>query len=82
MLKLKEIRESKGLTRADIAQMLGVTTESVRRYETEERKLDQDSIMKLCFGLEVTPDELLGYQEAYDKYTKYLQSLDEEEVEQ
>lgn len=82
MLKLKELRISKGLTQLDIAKILGVNQQAVSHYEVGRRKLDQDQIIKLCLGLDVTPDELLGYQEAYDKYTKYLQSLDEEEVEQ
>ncbi len=82
MLKLREIRLSKDLTQQDIADILGVTRQAAARYETEERKLDQDSILKLSLALEVTPDELLGFEEAYKEYTKYLLSLDEEEVEQ
>lgn len=82
MLKLKEIRLDKGLRQQDIAELLGVSIAAASRYESEERKLDQDQIVKLCLGLDVTPDELLGFKEAYDKYTKYLESLDEDQVEQ
>lgn len=82
MLKLKEIRLSKGLKQHDIAEVLGVTQQAVARYESEERKLDQNQIVKLSLALEVTPDELLGFEEAYEEYTKYLLSLDEEDIEQ
>lgn len=82
MLKLKEIRLQKGLKLSDVAKILGVSIEAARRYELELRKLDQDSIVKLCLDLEVTPDELLGFEEAYKKYTEYLQSLLEDETEQ
>lgn len=82
MLKLKEIRVSKGLKQQDIAEILGITQAAASRLESEERKLDQDQIIKLSLALEVTPDELLGFKEAYDKYTEYLQSLLEDEVEQ
>lgn len=82
MLKLKEIRLSKGLKQQDIADILGVTQVAAGRYETEERKLDQNQIIKLSLALEVTPDELLGFEEAYKKYTEYLQKLLEDEVEQ
>lgn len=82
MLKLKEIRLSKGLKQSDIAKILDVDPVSVSRYENEERKLDQDSILKLCLALDVTPDELLDFEEAYKKYVEYLKSLDEEETPQ
>lgn len=81
MLKLKEIRLKKGLKQSDIAKILGVTRQSATRYELEQSKLNQDEIIKLCLALDVTPDELLGYEEAYQKYTEYLQSLDDEETE-
>lgn len=79
MLKLKEIRIKKGLKQSDIAKILGVTRQSASRYELEQSKLNQDEIIKLCLALDVTPDELLGYEEAYQKYTEYLKTLDEED---
>jgi len=79
MLKLKEIRLKKGLKQSDIAKILGVTRQSATRYELEQSKLNQDEIIKLCLALDVTPDELLGYEEAYQKYTEYLKTLDEED---
>ena len=82
MLKLKDIRLKKGLKQQDIADILDVSIAAISRYESEERKLNQDQIVKLCLGLEVTPDELLGFEEAYRKYTEYLQSLEDDEVKQ
>ena len=79
MLRLKEIRLNKGLTQQELAIKLGITQQSIARYESEARKLDQDLIIKICLVLDVTPDELLGFEEAYKKYSEYLQSLDEEE---
>lgn len=82
MLKLKQIRLSKGLTQQDIAKILGVSHQTAAKYEVEQVKLNHQQIIKLCLDLDVTPDELLGFKEAYDKYTEYLQSLLEDEVEQ
>ena len=79
MLKLKEIRIKKGLLQRDIASILGVTQSAASLYELEERKLDQDQIIKLCLELDVTPEELLGFKEAYEKYVEYLESLKKEE---
>ncbi len=75
MLKLKEIRIKKGLLQRDIANILGVTQSAASLYELEERKLNQDQIIKLCLELDVTPDELLGFKEAYEKYVDYLISM-------
>lgn len=80
MLKLKEIRTKKGLKQSDIASILGVTQTAAARYESEARKLNQDEIIKLCLALDVTPDELLGFEEVYQKYTEYLNSLDDEDT--
>lgn len=79
MLKLKEIRQQKGLLQKDIADILKVKQAAISKYENEDRKLNQDQIIKLCLALEVTPDELLGFKEAYKKYTDYLNSLMEDE---
>ena len=78
MLKLKDIRIKKGLFQRDIARILGVTQSAASHYELEERMLNQDQIVKLCLELEVTPEELLGFKEAYEKYVAYLMSLKEE----
>lgn len=81
MLKLKSIRIKKGNTQQDLANYLGVTQNAISNYESELRKLDQDSIVKLALFLEVTTDELLGFEEAYQSYTEYLQKLKEKEEE-
>lgn len=81
MIKLKEIRIRRGYTQKDIADILGVTVAAISRYEKEQRKLDQELIMKLCVALEVTPNELLGFDEAYENYTNYLMSLRKKDIE-
>lgn len=78
MLKLREIRLKKGLNQTEVGKILGVNQTAVSKYELEQRKLDQDQIIKLSLALEVTPDELLGFKEAYKNYSKYLQSLAKE----
>ena len=80
MLKLKEIRIKKGLLQRDIANILGVTQSAASLYELEERKLNQDQIIKLCLELDVTPDELLGFKEAYEKYVDYLISMTKDNI--
>jgi len=78
MIKLKEIRIKKGITQEEIAKFLGVKQVTVSRYETEQRMLNQDQINKLSLFLDVTPNELLGFDEVYANYTNYLISLKKE----
>lgn len=82
MLRLKEIRVEKGLTQNDLAKILDVSPQAVGRYEAGKRQLDPEQIIKLSLALEVTPNDLLGFEEAYKKYTEYLKSLLDDEEEQ
>ena len=75
VIKLKEIRVRKGITQEEIANFLGVKQVTVSRYETEQRMLNQDQINKLSLFLDVTPNELLGFDEVYKNYVEYLMSL-------
>lgn len=74
-MKLKEIRLKKGLSQQFIADVLGVKQSAISKYELGKSKLTQEQIIKLSIALEVTPNELLGFDEAYKSYTEYLQSL-------
>ena len=78
MLKLKEIRIKKGFSQHDIAIFMGVAQATISKYELGNRKLNHDQVVKLSLLLDVTPDELLDFKEAYEKYTKYLEQLAKE----
>lgn len=78
-MKLKEIRIKKGLTQQDLAEIMGVSDSTISKYEKGKRKLNHDQIVKLSIALEVTPNELLGFKEAYKSYSDYLISLKKEE---
>ena len=80
MLRLKEIRIKNGISQKDLADFLGVSRVTVSRYENEKRMLDQDLIIKISLYLDVTTDELLGFDEAYKKYSDYLISLTNKDV--
>jgi transcriptional regulator with XRE-family HTH domain len=75
MLKLKEIREKRGLTQQELANMLGVHKITISKYENEKLKIDQDTIIKLSILLETNPNDLLGYTEGYTNFKNYLMSL-------
>ena len=51
-------RNSKGLTQKDIADMLGVKTQSYQAYETGVSLPSAENLLKLAIVLEVSIDEL------------------------
>lgn len=75
VLKLKEIREKKGLTQQELADFLGIHKITVSKYENEKLKLDQNNMVKMCIILDTTPNELLGFERKYKDFTDYLMSL-------
>ncbi len=60
MIRLEEIRRQKGLTRADLSEMVSASAQSIYRWEKGFRQPDAVMIQRLSKVLEVTADELLG----------------------
>ncbi|BAK21875.1 repressor protein [Melissococcus plutonius ATCC 35311] len=52
--KIKEYRERRNLTQEDLADMLNTTRQSISRYETGERKANQDMLFKLSEIYEIS----------------------------
>lgn len=60
MTNLKNIREKKGISQAQLAAMLGVTQGAVSAWETGRWEPSIDALKKIAQILEVTVDELIG----------------------
>jgi transcriptional regulator with XRE-family HTH domain len=75
MLRLKEIRENRGLTQHQLADLMGLHHMTISKYERGTLKLDQDSIIKFSEILEVTPNDLLGFEISLSKYQEHLNNL-------
>ena len=54
--KIKNLRTSKGLTQSDLADILGITRQSISRYEKGERKADQDTLFALAEHFNISID--------------------------
>lgn len=63
MLKLKEIRENKGLTQEQVGKFINVTRSQVSKYESGKRMLNQQQIVDLVKALNTTADYFLGLTE-------------------
>ena len=58
--RLGLIREQRGYTQAELAEMIGVGTQQIYRYENGKTEPDGDIVAKLARALNVTTDYLLG----------------------
>lgn len=58
--RLKELRESRGLYKKDIGELLGVSITSVSGYENSTKKPQMDKLKILANFFGVTIDDLLG----------------------
>lgn len=59
-MRLKEIREQRGLRQRDIAELLTCSVPVYSRYETGERKIPLDFLEILADFYGVTIDDLIG----------------------
>lgn len=58
--RLKEIRELRGLSRAEVADKLNTTEVSVGRYEREDQRLDMPLLGKFARILKCTIGQIVG----------------------
>ena len=65
MTRLKELREAKGYSQSQFAEMCGVSVRTIQQYEQGRRRLDDASaerVYLIAKTLSVTMEELLGYE--------------------
>ena len=60
ILRLKELREQKGLTQAEFANQIGMLQQQYSRYEKGEREPQLKHIRRICRKFDVSADWLLG----------------------
>jgi len=57
---MKELRESRGISPAQLARKMGVSLTSVYRYETGDRHLTAEKVEQVARALGVEPGELFA----------------------
>ena len=60
MNRIKELRQQNGWLQSDLATRLQTSRQTIGNYETGQRQLDPETILKLCEIFDVTADYLLG----------------------
>jgi transcriptional regulator with XRE-family HTH domain len=62
MLRLRELREERGLTQAQVAEAIGVTESSISFYESGKKQPSLDKIIKLADYYNLSLDKIVGYE--------------------
>lgn len=60
MNRIKELRQQNGWLQSDLATRLQTSRQTIGNYETGQRQLDPETILKLCEIFDVSADYLLG----------------------
>ena len=60
---LRKIRTARGWSQVELSKAIGLGGSTYGLYETYQRKLDVDTLLKLCEVLQVTPNVVLGFEE-------------------
>ena len=60
-VKLRELREQKGVTQKEVANAVGCTPTVYSRYEREEREPDIATLCSLADYFRVSVDYVIGY---------------------
>lgn len=61
--RLRNLRESQGLTQQEVADALNCNCKAISNYELDKREPDFSILLKLCDFFDVTADYLLGRTE-------------------
>lgn len=68
--KLLHLRKGKHLSQEEAADKLGVTRQTISKWETEESKPDFDKVEAICSLYNITPSELFGVKEEVQEKDK------------
>ena len=69
---IRVLRKEKGITQEKLAELLGVTSQAVSRWESGAGYPDMDQLPGLASLLEVSMDTLLGYDGTVEKQNRLV----------
>lgn len=80
MLRLKELRENRNLTQAELAKLLKVSPSAIGMYEQGRRDPDSSTLKKLSVLFNVSVDYLLDNQPPQNDTLPALTPKDERQI--
>ncbi|WP_088105232.1 helix-turn-helix domain-containing protein [Halalkalibacter urbisdiaboli] len=61
--RLGEIMEKRGLSNKDVVEKTGVSRNTIKGFQSNaSKRIDYETLEKLCEGLDLTPGDLLIYK--------------------
>ena len=73
--RIKQIRESKGMSRKQLGEYLGVTESAIFRYETNQREPKHEVLIKIAEILEVPVTLLILDDNGMDIFNKHINKV-------
>ena len=74
-MNIRNFRQFRGITQQEMARRLGKSKNVISNWERGDNSPNPDEIVKLCEILEVTPNQIFGW----DPLPEYVQYLHEQE---
>jgi DNA-binding XRE family transcriptional regulator len=78
VLKLKEFRQKRGLTQQELANLVHLHRVTIASFESGKNNPTLENMLKFCEVLNITPNDLLGFNKGILGLQDYLMSLKEE----
>lgn len=73
--KIKTLRETKNITQQELAEVIGTTQQSIARYESGERKADQNILFALAEYFNISIDDFFPERKERNEYFDELEIL-------
>lgn len=78
--KLKNLRVSSNKTQKDLAELLGITERTIRKYEAGSMQPSTENLIKLANIFNVSIDYLVNEKVTESQLESYVESLSLEEL--
>lgn len=74
-IKLKEVRQKKGLTQQELAKKLDIKQTNISEYESGKQKPSLDTFIEMAKILDLSLDELIEYIDVHEAYSNDIKKL-------
>lgn len=69
-MRLKDIREDNDITQKTLSEYLNIRQNTYSQYETGQRQIPIESLIKLAIYFDTSTDYILGLTDIADKYPR------------
>lgn len=76
MIKLKQVRESKGISQIELAKKIGLSKQQVYQYETGRCDMAIKNLLKSCIALGCKLSDLIEDKEVLELLEKYQNQIE------